>query len=76
MGLLDSHGELYGHRQKASIGADWLIMVCRYNYRRYLFNTELSMASSLPASTYHLNEDYAALLLLKFYSFRWGIVGV
>jgi len=46
-------------------GADWLVMVSRYNYSRYLSHTELSMTPSLSASNYHLNEDYAALLLLK-----------
>ncbi|MBN1437109.1 MAG: carbohydrate-binding family 9-like protein [Sedimentisphaerales bacterium] len=46
-------------------GDPWRILVARYNYSRYLSNPELSMAPSLSVTSYHRNEDYAQLQLLR-----------
>lgn len=48
-------------------GSEWLILVSRYNYSRFL-NTrgaELSMTPKLPVTSYHYNEGYARLILEK-----------
>lgn len=58
---LTARGETFGP------GADWRILVSRYNYSRYLTTQgpELSMTPQLTVSSYHLIEEYARLCLEK-----------
>lgn len=58
---LTAHGGAFGS------GADWRILVARYNYSRYLNNQgpEYSTAPKLSATNYHLLPEYAILRLTK-----------
>ena len=51
--------------QPFGVGAQWTILVSRYNYSRYLPWKELSMTPQLSKTNYHLLEDYAILNLVK-----------
>lgn len=56
---LTARGETFG------AGANWTLMVSRYNYGRYLSWKELSMTPRLSKTNYHLWEEYAILELVK-----------
>lgn len=56
---LTARGETFG------AGANWTIMVARYNYSRYLPWKELSMTPQISKTNYHLWEEYADLNLVK-----------
>ncbi len=47
------------------LGASWRILVSRFNYSRYLYNKELSMAPELSQTNFHLLQEYAVLRLVK-----------
>lgn len=42
----------------------WRVFVGRYNYSRYLDEAELSMCPPLSTTNYHLNKEYAQLVLV------------
>jgi hypothetical protein len=46
-------------------GANWKILVGRYNYSRYLDAIELSMTPQLSKTNYHLYEEYADLEIVR-----------
>ena len=46
-------------------GADWLILIGRYNYSRYIEYPELSMSPQISQTNFHLLEDYGVLRLVK-----------
>ncbi len=48
-------------------GADWRILVARYNYSRYRVERgpELTMSPAMSATNFHLLEDYARLRLTR-----------
>lgn len=56
---LTARGEDFG------LGAEWRILVGRYNYSRYLDNKELSMTPELSQTNFHLLQEYAILRLVK-----------
>ena len=60
--------DLTAHGDKFSPGTDWRILVGRYNYSVYLEHTgpELSMLPQLSAANYHMLEEYAKLVLVKY----------
>lgn len=43
----------------------WRILIGRYNYSRYLADTELSCLPAISAVNFHLNEEYAQLRLKR-----------
>ncbi len=55
--------EAYGY--KFGPGYDWTILVGRYNYSRYLNETELSMSPQLSRTAYHLYEEYASIEFVR-----------
>jgi len=57
--------DLTARGEKFGPGAKWWILVSRYNYSRYLPWKELSMTPQLSRTSYHLQEDYAVLELVK-----------
>ena len=59
--------DLTAHGEDFSAGADWRILVARYNYGRYLkcYGAELTMTPKLSRTRYHLLEEYAILELVK-----------
>jgi len=56
---LTARGESFGP------GANWTILVARYNFNRYLPWKELSMTPQLSRTSYHINEEYAVLDLVR-----------
>jgi hypothetical protein len=48
-------------------GSKWTVLVGRYNYSRYLDETELSMSPRLSKTSFHLYEEYAELEFVKEY---------
>lgn len=46
-------------------GVNWRILAGRYNYSRYLADTELSMTPQLSKTNYHLIDEYADLELIR-----------
>jgi len=57
--------DLTAHGDRFCPGAEWRILVSRYNYSRYLPWKELSMTPQLSRSSYHLYEEYAVLELVR-----------
>lgn len=57
--------ELTSRGEKFGPGTEWTIFVGRYNYSYYLKAAELSMAPALPATSYHLTDNYAKLVLKR-----------
>lgn len=55
--------KLTEHGAKFDSSAKWTILVSRYNYSRYLPWKELSAYPLLSSPNYHLNEEYARLVL-------------
>lgn len=54
---LTRHGDTWGS------GAPWRVLVGRYNYSRWLPETELSALPQLSATNFHLRDEYADLIL-------------
>lgn len=59
--------DLTGRGEEFGPGADWRILVARYNYSYYLSGRgpELSSSPGLSATNFHLLKEYAVLRLLK-----------
>lgn len=58
-------GDLTSHGETFRPGANWRILVARYNYTRYLEEKEYSMCPQLSHTNYHLYEEYGILELVK-----------
>jgi hypothetical protein len=56
---LTSHGDVFGP------GAEWSILVARYNYGINLSDAELTSCPQLPVTNFHLYESYATLKIEK-----------
>ncbi len=56
---LTARGEDFGP------GAEWTILIARYNFSRYLYGRELSMYPPLSKTAFHLINEYAVLELRK-----------
>ena len=56
---LESYGYKFGQ------GANWKILIGRYNYTRYLPETELSMTPQLSETNFHLPDEYEDLELVR-----------
>ncbi len=57
--------ELTARGEEFGPGAEWKILIARYNFSRYLPNRELSMYPRLSRTSFHLHEEYASLELVK-----------
>lgn len=55
---LTRHGDAWGP------GTPWRVLVGRYNYSRWLPETELTAMPALTVANFHLREEYADLVLL------------
>lgn len=56
--------ELRARGAQWGAGAPWRVLVGRYNYSRWLFRQELTECPQLPATSFHLRENYGRLHLL------------
>ena len=57
--------DLTARGEKWGPGAAWRVLVGRYNYSRYLLNTELTMMPKLSKTNFHLRKEYGRLLFIE-----------